>query len=83
MTRAEVYKKQLEPPKAFLDVKDDDGNTTKVPNPKAWDKSKADIYQIQLRRQGKYLNTRLPASFPFYKFSGDDDSVVDLSLIHI
>ena len=74
MTRAEVYKKQLEPPKAFLDVKDDDGNTTKVPNPKAWDKSKADIYQIQLRRQGKYLNTRLPASFPFYKFSGDSPS---------
>ena len=81
MTRAEVYKKQLEPPKAFLDVKDDDGNTTKVPNPKAWDKSKADIYQRELRRQGKYLNTRLPASFPFYKFSGTtptDDEIKEM-----
>jgi len=71
MTRAEVYKKQLEPPEQFL--KDEDGNTTQVPNPNAWDKSKADIYQRELRRQGKYLNTRLPASFPFYKFSEDDD----------
>lgn len=72
MTRVEVYKKQLEPPKPFLDKNDEGGNP--LPNPNAWDKSKADIYQIQLRRQGKYLNTRLPASFPFYKFSGTTPS---------
>tara|TARA_B100001059_G_scaffold81781_1_gene79826 strand:+ start:5078 stop:7573 length:2496 start_codon:yes stop_codon:yes gene_type:complete len=77
MTRAEVYKKQLEPPEPFLIKKDEDGNTTQVPNPNAWDKSKADIYQRELRRQGKYLNTRLPASFPFYKFSGGSDDKIE------
>lgn len=44
--------------------------------PDGWDKSQADLYQIELRRQGKYLNTRLPPSFPFYKFAdGSDDKI--------
>ena len=44
--------------------------------PAGWDKTTADIYQRELRKQGKYLNTRLPASFPFYKFAnGSDDKI--------
>lgn len=44
--------------------------------PDGWDKGKADIYQRELRKLGKYLNTRLPPSFPFYKFDGDVDDKV-------
>lgn len=44
--------------------------------PDGWDKDQADLYQIELRRQGKYRNTKLPASFPFYKFDGDVDDKV-------
>ena len=44
--------------------------------PDGWDENKAVIYQRELRRLGKYLNTRLPPSFPFYKFDGDVDAKV-------
>lgn len=40
--------------------------------PENWDESKANRFQLELRKKGKYRNTQLPDSFPFLTFYNSD-----------